>query len=69
MAEHQRDVNVMRHSYRELSDLEQERMLMIKDMGREFYNRCSQMGQSEELAMAKVKIQEAVMWATKHITR
>ena len=69
MAEHQRDVNVMRHSYRELSDHDNERILMIKDMGREFYNRCSQLGESYELAEAKIRIQEAVMWATKHITR
>ncbi len=40
----------------------------LKDMGLDFVDFCDQIGQSRELSLAKTKIEEAVMWAVKHIT-
>ena len=63
------DNNVMRHEYRVLTDGEKASMAQIKDMGREFYNYCEFMGPSREMSLAMTKIEEAVMWAVKHITK
>jgi hypothetical protein len=63
--------NAMRHSYRVLSDVEKAQMQSIKDSGASFYNLLTEVGQglsSRELSLAKTKIEEAVMWAVKHIT-
>lgn len=64
--------NVMRHEYRVLSEMEKEQMKKIKDMGLDFHSYLSSIcdGQlSRELAIARTKIEEAVMWAVKHITK
>jgi len=61
--------NTMRHAYRVLSDAEKGNMASIKDMGLSFHDLVDGMGQSRELSLAKTKIEEAVMWAVKHITR
>lgn len=60
--------NVMRHEYRVLSDGEKFQMRHIKDMGSDFHAYVDALGQSRELSLAKTKIEEAVMWAVKHIT-
>lgn len=61
--------NVMRHEYRVLNDDEKVIMKSFKDMGLDFVKACDAIGTSRELAIAKTKIEEAVMWAVKHITR
>jgi len=61
--------NVMRHEYRVLSDKEKQLMKGIKDAGLEFHNLIDTVGDSRELSLAKTKIEEAVMWAVKHITK
>lgn len=61
--------NVMRHNYRVLSDDEKLQMQQIKDEGLSFYQLIESIGESRELSIAKTKIEEAVMWAVKHITR
>lgn len=60
--------NVMRHEYRVLSDDEKAKMKAIKDAGADFLALVESCGGSRELALAKTKIEEAVMWAVKHIT-
>lgn len=60
--------NVMRHAYRVLSDAEKANMQKIKDDGLAFHNLIDSLGQSRELSIAKTKVEEAVMWAVKHIT-
>ena len=64
--------NVMRHQFRVLSEAEKTNMQAIKDMGLDFHNSLEKMeklkGRSREISIAKTKIEEAVMWATKHIT-
>jgi hypothetical protein len=61
--------NTMRHQYRVLSDEEKAQMQTIKDVGLQFHGLCESLGQSRELSLAKTKIEEAVMWAVKHITK
>lgn len=61
--------NVMRHAYRVLSDEEKAQMQKIKDYGVGFWELVDGIGQGRELSLAKTKIEEAVMWAVKHITR
>ena len=61
--------NVMRHAYRVLSDVEKQQMQAIKDQGLAFHDFLEGVGSSREISLAKTKIEEAVMWAVKHITR
>lgn len=60
--------NVMRHAYRVLTDAEKAAMQKIKDDGLAFHEFIASLGNSRELSVAKTKIEEAVMWAVKHIT-
>lgn len=61
--------NVMRHAYRVLSDAEKAQMQAIKDKGLDFHIYLNGVGESRELSLAKTKVEEAVMWAVKHLTR
>lgn len=61
--------NVMRHEYRVLSDQEKEAMRRIKDMGLDFHEYLVDLGSSRELSLARTKIEEAVMWGVKHLTK
>lgn len=61
--------NTMRHAYRVLSDVEKAQMQAIKDHGLAFHDFIEGVGNSREMSLAKTKIEEAVMWAVKHITR
>lgn len=61
--------NIMRHEYRVLNDAEKAAMKAIKDWGLEIHEYLDNIGQSRELSLAKTRIEEAVMWATKHITK
>ena len=60
--------NVMRHEYRVLSEEEKQAMKQIEDMGLAMHELIESIGQSRELSLAKTKIEEAVMWAVKHLT-
>lgn len=65
--------NAVRHQYRVLSDAEKAQMVAIKDKGAEFLTLLdeayqSRPGPSRELDVARQKVEEAVMWAVKHIT-
>lgn len=60
--------NAMRHAYRGLSDTEKAGMQEIKDLGFHLHERIASLGSSRELSIAKTKVEEAVMWAVKHIT-
>lgn len=60
--------NTMRHQYRVLGDAEKANMAAIKDKGLEFHEFVAGLGSSREISIAKTKIEEAVMWAVKHIT-
>jgi hypothetical protein len=59
----------MRHEYRVLSEEEKAQMKGIKDLGVEFVELCNGIGRSRELSLAITKMEEAVMWAVKHVTK
>lgn len=61
--------NVMRHEYKVLNEAEKEQMKTIKDIGLDFHNYLTAIGSSRELSLAMTKVEEAVMWAVKHITK
>ncbi len=59
--------DVMRQEYKVLNDDEKAHLKAVKDAGQAFYDALGH-GASRELSLAKTKIEEAVMWAVKHIT-
>ena len=66
--------NAMRHQYKLLNDLEKAQMLGIKDIGQVFHDYISTVadengGMTRELSLALTKIEEAVMWGVKHVTK
>jgi len=62
------NTNTMRHNYRVLSDAEKANMVRVKDMGLALHDFIDGLGKSREISLAKTKVEEAVMWAVKHIT-
>ena len=60
--------NVVRHEYRVLNEREKGQMRAFKDMGLAYIEMCDEMGKSRELSLAKTKMEEAVMWAVRHVT-
>ena len=60
--------NIMGHGYRVLSDIEKIQMQRLRDAGLELWELINATGRSRELSLAKTKVEEAVMWAVKHIT-
>lgn len=61
--------NTVRHTYRVLTDEEKAQMLKIKDLGAELIDYCNTVGKSRELSIAITNIEQAVMWAVKHVTK
>ncbi len=61
--------NVLRHEYRVLTDAEKACVQKIKDDALALHEYFGSLGNSRELSVAKTKIEEAVMWAVKHLTR
>lgn len=66
--DHRALLSPMRHTYRRLNDAEKELIDRIKDQGQAFLDLISA-EQGREVAIARTKIEEAVMWAVKHVTR
>ena len=60
--------NAVRHTYRVLSDAEQQQMIDLKDLGAAFIAKCNEIGKSRELSLAVTNAEQAVMWAVKHVT-
>lgn len=63
------DNNIMRHAYRPLDRTEVAQMENIKNAGLSLWTLLNSLGTSRELSLAKTKVEEAVMWGTKHVTR
>lgn len=61
--------NVVRHEYRVLNPAEKAAMGALKDKGAEFIALCQGLGTSREMSIAITRIEEAVMWAVKHVTK
>ena len=60
--------DIMRHHHHVLDDAEKANMTKIKDLGLAFHDFIEGLGKSREISLAKTKVEEAVMWAVKHIT-
>lgn len=60
--------NTMRHQYRVLNEAEKANVNALKDTGLKFHEMIAGLGNSREISIAKTKLEEAVMWAVKHIT-
>ena len=60
--------NDMRQTYKQLTDAEKANMQTVKDHGQTFHDFIGSLGNSREISLAKTKIEEAVMWAVKHLT-
>jgi hypothetical protein len=73
--------NLMRHQYKVLTEVEKIQMMDIKDAGLAFVRLLHAVGgtpetlqdspagqASRELSVAQTKMEEAVMWAVKHVT-
>jgi hypothetical protein len=60
--------NTARHQYRVLSDVEKASMVAVKDAGLAFLTLLDGLKSGREAALARTKIEEAVMWAVKGIT-
>lgn len=61
--------NAVRHQYRVLTEEEKASMVKIKDIGLEFINLIETMEKSRENSLAITKMEEAVMWAVKSLTK
>lgn len=61
-------MSVFRQQYRELNAYEKAQVNEIKDVADVLYELFSQLNSSRESSLAKTKLEEAVMWAVKHIT-
>jgi len=61
--------NAVRHAYRVLTDEEKAQMVSLKDIGAAFIAECQKIGASRELSLAITKMEEAVFWAVKHVTK
>lgn len=61
--------DVMRMEYRQMSADESAQILAVKGNAASLYGFLGTLGSSRELSLAKTKLEEVVMWATKHITR
>ena len=58
--------NAMRHQYRVLSDKEKAGMVRLKDLGEAFLDAVAEtVPGGREQALARTKVEEAVMWAVK----
>jgi hypothetical protein len=58
----------MRSKYRELTGPQKRQIEEVKEMARHLYGLFLGIGDSREMSLAKTKLEECVMWATKAIT-
>ena len=63
------DNSPLRHQYRALTEQEKADITMMKDAGLVFYKALEHLEDSRERSIARTKIEEAVMWAVKGITK
>ncbi len=63
------DNNTLRHKYRTLSEEEKVQVDELKDIGGKLWKAVHRTGEGRSASIAKTKIEEAVMWAVKHVTQ
>lgn len=55
--------------YRELTEVEKNRVEAIKSVATELYTHFAEIKDGRETSLAKTKLEEAVMWAVKGLTK
>ncbi|TCM58222.1 hypothetical protein C8J36_101121 [Rhizobium sp. PP-F2F-G48] len=60
--------DTVRATYKPLTDLQKEQMATVKSCGQELIEIIDGIGPGRETSLAKTKVEEAVMWATKAVT-
>jgi hypothetical protein len=63
------DNSPLRHQYRVLSEQDKADVTMVKDAGLVFIKALDHLPDGREKSIARTKIEEAVMWAVKGITK
>lgn len=61
--------DTVRHNYRTLNDQEKANMVAVKAKGKEFLDLLETLKPTRENSLAKTKVEEAVMWAVKSLTK
>jgi hypothetical protein len=61
--------DVMRMQYRPLNAENESQLIAVKGNAASLYGFLCTLGESRELSLAKTKLEEAVMWAAKHLTK
>ncbi len=59
----------IRPVYRELSDAQKGMVVLVKSEGITLYTTLCNLPSSREVSLAKTKLEEAVMWAVKAVTK
>jgi len=57
-----------KEEWKPLTDEQKTNVAEIKELGNKFYHGLTCLKPSREVSIAKTKIEEAVMWAVRHIT-
>jgi len=65
----QRTGNAFRHTYRKLTDVEKRLVDNIKDSAAGLADLLDEGPAGREMAMARTKLEETVMWAVKAVTK
>lgn len=60
--------DVVRATYRVLSDLEKEQIAYVKKAGQDYIDALNAIGKSREFSIAITNMETSVMWAVKGIT-
>lgn len=61
--------NTFRQQYRILTEEEKARMNSVKELSQNLLDLIHSLGSSRELEIASVRLEEACMWAVKHLTK
>ncbi len=61
--------NVMRTNYRVLDEKDKDMIAAIKNQGLALHVLIASAGPSRETSLALTKVEEAIMWAVKHVTK
>jgi hypothetical protein len=61
--------DVLRSEYRVLNEQEKAQVKLIKERGLALHSAIDLCGHSREISLALTKLEEAVMWAVKHVTK
>jgi hypothetical protein len=58
----------VRADYRVLTEAERGRIVALKAAGAAFIALCREVGSSREMSLAVTNVEQAVMWAVRHVT-